>query len=104
QYKVREEWSLAAGVVRRFLQTAIVVGSLFAAGAAGILLLAGGTSTTNVAIAVAVAFVPVASLIELLQALIRAFERVFRAFFPFLVLQPIVLIGAVGGYYAVSSR
>lgn len=102
QYAVQERWSLAAGVLRRFRQIALGLGALVAGCAAVLVLLIAGTSTTAVAVAIAVAFVPLASLIELQQAMTRACERMFKAFFPWLVLQPILLIAAVGVLAAVG--
>lgn len=104
QYAVRKQWPLAAGVVRRFRQIALVVGSSVSLIAIMIVLLVSGTSSTGTAIILSAAFIPIASLIELQQAMIRACERVFRAFFPFLVLQPILLIAAVGVYLVVDRH
>lgn len=104
EYSVQERWSLAAGVLRRFRQVAFVVGALVAAAASAIILGVSGRSTGTVALVIALALVPVSSLIELQQAMTRAYERIFRAFFPWLVLQPVLLIGAVAALYAAGRK
>lgn len=104
QYRVQQQWPLAAGVVRRFRLIAIVVGSFFALNAAAVVLLVNGGTTTAIAICIALAFVPLASLVEVQQAMTRASQRMFKAFFPWLVLQPILLVAAVGVSYLAGHR
>ena len=102
EYSVQKRWSLAAGVIRRFRQVAIVVGTSVALVASALVLAVNGTSTTAVAVVLALAFIPIASLIEVQQAMTRAGERMFKAFFPWLVFQPVLLLAAVGVDYAMG--
>jgi O-antigen/teichoic acid export membrane protein len=104
QYRVQQQWSLAAGVVRRFRLIAIVVGSFFALTAGALVYLIFGRTTTSIAICIALTFVPLASLVEVQQAVTRASQRIFKAFFPWLVLQPILLMAAVGVYYLAGYK
>lgn len=100
EYEGQQRWSLAAGVIRRFRQVAIVVGLVVALVGSAVVLGLDGTSTNAVALTIALWLVPVAALIELQVALARGFQLIFRAFFPWLVLQPIVLVAGVAVYLA----
>jgi len=96
EHTVAARWDLVNGLVRRFRQIALVLGVLVAVGGSGLILVVSGTSSGSVALVLALGLVPVTALIELQVALTRAFEQIFRAFFPWLVLQPVLLIAVVG--------
>jgi O-antigen/teichoic acid export membrane protein len=100
EYTVQERWPLSAGVLLRFRQVAVVVGGLVALVASFVLLAVTGMSATTRVLILGLILVPVVTLIELQTSLIRAFERVFKAFFPWLVFQPLVLIAGFGVAYA----
>ncbi|MBA3268704.1 MAG: oligosaccharide flippase family protein [Acidimicrobiia bacterium] len=103
QHTVEERWDLVAGLVRRFRQVALGLGVLITATASAIILAVDGTSTEAVALVLALGLVPVTALIELQVALTRALESVFRAYFPWLVLQPALLIATVGVFLTLGS-
>jgi len=96
EHTVAARWDLVNGLVRRFRQIALVLGVLVAVVGSGLILVVSGTSSGSVALVLALGLVPVTALIELQVALTRAFEQIFRAFFPWLVLQPVLLIAVVG--------
>lgn len=100
EYTVQERWPLSAGVLLRSRQVAMVLGGLVALVASLVLLAVTGMSASTRVLILALILVPVVTLIELQTSLIRAFERVFRAFFPWLVFQPLVLIAGLGAAYA----
>ncbi|MGI9079244.1 MAG: lipopolysaccharide biosynthesis protein [Acidimicrobiales bacterium] len=100
EYTVQERWPLSAGVLLRSRQVAMVLGGLVALVASLVLLAVTGMSESTRVLILALILVPVVTLIELQTSLIRAFERVFRAFFPWLVFQPLVLIAGLGAAYA----
>ena len=104
EYTVQERWPLAAGVLLRSRQVAVAVGGLVALVASLVVLAVTGLSPTTRVLIPALVLVPVVTLIELQTSLIRAFERVFRAFFPWLVFQPLVLIAGFGAAYAVGAH
>ena len=95
EYSVKGEWALVRGVVKRSRQVAVLVGLVATVIASILVLTLGSRSRESVALVLALSLVPVAALIEVQVALTRAFKRIFRAFFPWLVLQPILLIAGV---------
>jgi len=103
EYTAQQHWSLAAGVIRRFRQMAVVVGLAVATVGSAVILALNGITTSSAALVIALWLVPVAALIELQVALIRGFQLMFRAFFPWLVLQPIILVAGVGVFLAVGG-
>jgi O-antigen/teichoic acid export membrane protein len=100
EYTVQERWPLSAGVLLRSRQVAMIVGGLVALVASVVLLAVTGMSESTRVLILALILVPVVTLIELQTSLIRAFERVFKAFFPWLAFQPLVLIAGLGAAYA----
>ncbi|HEX3394637.1 MAG TPA: flippase [Acidimicrobiales bacterium] len=100
EYTVQERWPLSAGVLLRSRQVAMIVGGLVALVASVVLLAVTGMSESTRVLILALILVPVVTLIELQTSLIRAFERVFKAFFPWLVFQPLVLMAGLGAAYA----
>jgi O-antigen/teichoic acid export membrane protein len=104
EYTVQERWSLSAGVLQRSRQVALAVGGLVALVASVAVLAVTGWSPTTRVLIPALVLVPVVTLIELQTSLIRAFERVFRAFFPWLVFQPLVLIAGFAAAYAAGAH
>jgi O-antigen/teichoic acid export membrane protein len=104
EYVTTGQWSLLRGVLRRFRLIAVTVGSAVAVVTTVAVLLSGGTTRTTVTMIVAIWTVPLAGLVELDQALLRGFKLIFRAFFPWLILQPIVLIAVLVGGHAAGVR
>lgn len=103
EYQGQQRWSLAAGVIRLFREIAILVGLVVALVGSAAILAVDGTSSGAVALAIALWLVPVAALIELQVALTRGFQLIFRAFFPWLVLQPIVLVAGVAAFLGLGG-
>lgn len=104
QYSVQERWSDVAGVLRRFRQVPFWLGVLVAAAASSLIVVVGGTDSSTAALVAALSLAPLAALIEVQVSLARAFERLFRAFFPWLVLQPLVLMAGVGAALALGAE
>jgi len=104
EYSVKGEWSLVRGVVKRSRQVAVLVGLVGTVIASILVLALGSVTEESVALVVALSLVPVAALIEVQVALTRAFKRIFRAFFPWLVLQPILLVAGVLGSELLDRR
>jgi O-antigen/teichoic acid export membrane protein len=93
QYAAQGEWALLHGVAHSFRRRALLAGSVLFAVAAPILLVVRRGDHTSTVLVAALALTPVVAVIELDVSLVRGFNRIFRAFFPWLVLQPLVLIG-----------
>lgn len=100
EHSVQGRWDLVHGLVRQFRGVAVGLGVLVAVVASATVLAVDGATSSGVALVLALGLIPITALIELQVALIRAFEQIFRAFFPWLVLQPVLLIAAVGAALA----
>ena len=97
EHNANEDWPHVHGVIRASRLLPIVLGSVAAAvGSAGVLITQGRTAS-SVAMVLALWLIPVASLIEVQQTLVRAYKLIFRAFFPWLVFQPILAIALAIG-------
>ena len=101
---VREDWPRVAGVIRRSRQIAIGVGSAVAVIGTALTLIIANDSNWSAALVIALWSVPVVALIELQQSLIRAYKQIFRAFFPWLVFQPILAVAAAGVVVVLDGR
>ena len=96
EHSVNEEWPLVSGVIRASRWLPLLLGSAIALIGSALVFAAQGRTTGSVAMVLALWLIPFASLIEVQQTLVRAYKLIFRAFFPWLVLQPILVIVAAG--------
>ena len=94
EHTANEEWAEVSGVVRASRRLPLVLGGLAAVIGSAIVLATQGRTPSSVAMVVGLCVIPAAGLIEVQQTLVRAYKLVFRAFFPWLVLQPVIAIVA----------
>lgn len=103
QYVTTGDRDRLYGVVRLFTAVPVVLGAL--AAVAGVAVVAGFGSgpTGGSVLLVTLALVPVFALSEVMAALIRGFRDLVGAYFPTLVLQPVLVASAVGGVALASG-
>lgn len=104
QYQAAADRSRLHGVVRFFTVTPLVAGTVAAAIAMGAVVVFGpGPSSTPVML-LALALIPAYSLAEVVAALNRGFRDLVAAYFPTLVLQPLLVVGAVAIAFVAGDR
>jgi O-antigen/teichoic acid export membrane protein len=97
EHNAEDDWAKVHGVVRSTRWLSLLLGSAVATiGSVAVLSIQGHTPS-SLAMVAALWIIPAAALTELQQTLIRAYKLIFRAFFPWLVLQPVLLIALALG-------
>ena len=104
EYEAGGRWPALKGLLRWFRATPLVVGSVVGITAAGILLVLGPEDSSRTALMIALLAVPLFALVDVEVGLIRGSGAVFSAFFPPLVLQPLLVLAGVLGLYLVSGE
>ncbi|HVT76312.1 MAG TPA: polysaccharide biosynthesis C-terminal domain-containing protein [Acidimicrobiales bacterium] len=97
EHSAAEDWPEVKGVIRTSRQLPVFLGGAAAVIGSVVILAVQGRTAASVAMVLALWIIPTAGLIEMQETILQAYRLIFRAFFPWLVFQPIVAIGLALG-------